>query len=254
MKDQAPSLPLFSPAADSLAGQRLVVLGGTAGIGLATAQAAAHAGAAVVVVSSRADRVAQALAQLPAGATGHCADLTDEAQVQALFARIGRFDHLVFTAGDALQLGDVADTALGQVRQAFELRYFGALAAVKHAAPQLAPGGSIVLTTGIAALRPGRGWAVGASICGAMDALTRALAVELAPIRVNAVSPGVVKTDLWAPLAAADRQALYEQTGQRLPVGRVGEAADVAQTYLYLLREKFSTGQTIVVDGGAVLV
>ncbi|OON68186.1 SDR family oxidoreductase [Hymenobacter sp. CRA2] len=251
MTDQAHSLPATS---DFLADKRVVVLGGTAGIGLATAQAAAAAGATVVVVSSQPERVAQAVAQLPAGATGHAADLTDEARVQELFARVGAFDHLVFTAGDALQLGDLAATALDQVRRAFELRYFGALAAVRHAVPRLRPGGSIVLTSGIAALRPGRGWAVGASICGAMDALTRALAVELAPIRVNAVAPGVVKTDLWAPLPAAEREALYAQTGQRLPVGRVGEAADVAQTYLYLLRERFSTGQTIVVDGGAVLV
>lgn len=241
-------------SADVLSGKHLIVLGGTAGLGLATAQAAAQAGALVTVVSSRPERVGQALAQLPATARGRSADLSDEAQIQALFAEIGPFDYLVFTAGDALQLGAVAATELAQVRRAFELRYFGALAAVKHAAPHLAPGGAIVLTSGIVSRRPGPGWAVGASICGAVEALTRALAVELAPIRVNAVVPGVVRTDLWGNLPEAERAALYEQTGARLPVGRVGEPADIAQTYLYLLRQEFGTGQTIVVDGGAVLV
>jgi len=78
--------------------------------------------------------------------------------------------------------------------------------------------------------------------------------MELAPIRVNAVSPGIVKTDLWAGMTATDREAMYTQAASVLPVGRVGEAADIAQTYLYLMREGFSTGQIIVVDGGAVMV
>jgi NAD(P)-dependent dehydrogenase (short-subunit alcohol dehydrogenase family) len=87
-----------------------------------------------------------------------------------------------------------------------------------------------------------------------MEALTRALAVELAPIRVNAVCPGVVKTELWRGMTEADREAMYRDVGQKLPVGRVGEAEDLAETYLYLMREAYSTGQVIVVDGGAVLV
>jgi NAD(P)-dependent dehydrogenase (short-subunit alcohol dehydrogenase family) len=93
-----------------------------------------------------------------------------------------------------------------------------------------------------------------ASICGAMDALTRALAVELAPVRVNAVSPGVVRTALWSNMSEADRDAMYRDIGAALPVGRVGEARDIAQAYLYLMREGFSTGQVVVVDGGTVLV
>jgi len=110
------------------------------------------------------------------------------------------------------------------------------------------------LTNGIAGLRPRKGWTVAASICGATEALTRALAVELAPIRVNAVCPGPVKTELWSEMPEAEREAMYRETARRLPVGRVGEAQDLAQTYLYLMQEPYSTGQVIVVDGGAVLV
>ncbi|UOQ51186.1 SDR family oxidoreductase [Hymenobacter cellulosivorans] len=240
--------------AEVLTGQRVVVLGGSAGIGLATAQAAAAAGAQVVIVSSNEQRVLAALRSLPAASTGHTADLTQEAQLQALFERIGAFDHLVFTAGESLLLGELAFTDLSAIRRAFELRYYGALAAVKYAHPHLRPGGSITLTSGIASRRPGKGWSVGASICGAMDALTRALAVELAPIRVNNVAPGVVKTDLWAEMSDSDRAAMYTSIGHSLPVGRVGEATDIAQTYLYLMQQRYGTGQSIVVDGGNVLV
>jgi NAD(P)-dependent dehydrogenase (short-subunit alcohol dehydrogenase family) len=86
-----------------------------------------------------------------------------------------------------------------------------------------------------------------------MEALTRALAVELAPIRVNAVSPGVVRTNLWQTMSASERERLYESVGNSLPVGRVGEASEIAQVYLFLMQEGFATGQTVVVDGGAVL-
>ncbi len=238
----------------SLTGKRVVVLGGTSGLGFAAAEAAARAGAGVVIASGTAERVARSLAVLPQGVEGHVADLTDEAQVSALFERIGAFDHLIYTAGDPLMLGPLATTSLAEARRAFEVRFWGAMAAVKYGSPQIRPGGSIVLTMGIAAARPREGWVVPASILGAMEAMTRALAVELAPIRVNIVSPGVVKTALWDPLPEEAREALYRDVGAQLLVGRVGEAQEVAETYLYLMRQSFSTGQVIVVDGGGVLV
>jgi NAD(P)-dependent dehydrogenase (short-subunit alcohol dehydrogenase family) len=110
------------------------------------------------------------------------------------------------------------------------------------------------LTNGVAGLRPRKGRTVVASVCGAMEALTRALAVELAPIRVNAVCPGVVRTELWNDMTETDREAMYRDLGQRLPVGRIGEPEGLAHAYVYLMREGYSTGQVIVVDGGAVLV
>jgi NAD(P)-dependent dehydrogenase (short-subunit alcohol dehydrogenase family) len=237
-----------------LADQRVVLLGGTSGIGLATARAAAAQGARVVVASSRSARVDAALAQLPATAEGRVADLLDEDAIRSLFAELGAFDHLVYTAGDTLTLGLVEATTLDAARAALDLRVWGAYAAVKHAAPNLRAGGSIVLSSGIAGDRPQAGWSIGALVCGAIVSLTRALAVELAPLRVNAISPGVVRTDLWRDMDAADRDALYGQTAAALPVGRVGESEDIAETCLYLLRNGYTTGTTITVDGGAVLV
>ena len=238
----------------SLRGKRVVILGGTSGIGFATAQAAQREDASVVVASSRQARVDRALATLSSGAEGRVVDLSDEAQLRAFFERTGAFDHLVYTAGESLQLQALDAMQIDQARGFVDVRFWGAFMAAKYGSPHIRPGGSITLTNGIAGLRPRKGWTLAASICGAMEALTRALAIELAPIRVNAVCPGLVKTELWDGMAEADRAAMYRDAGQRLPVGRVGEPDDLAQTYLYLMREGFSTGQAIVVDGGGVLV
>src|SRR5258706_7485370 len=234
--------------------KRIVVLGGSSGIGLAVAQQVVARGARAIIVSSNADRVKQAVATLDGNAEGHTLDLSNERDIQNFFRKIGDFDHLVFTAGDTLQLNELVATDLTKARHAFELRYWAALAAVKYASPHIRKDGSIVLTTGVAGRRPHKGWTVAASVCGTIEALTRALAGELAPIRVNAVSPGVVRTNLWQSMNADATARLDESVGNSPPGGRVGEPYDIAQAYLFLMQEGFSTGQTVVVDGGTVLV
>jgi NAD(P)-dependent dehydrogenase (short-subunit alcohol dehydrogenase family) len=238
----------------SLQDTRIVILGGTSGLGFATAQAAARERARVVIASSSRERVDRAVAALPARTEGFVVDVSREDDIARFFAIVGPFDHLVFTAGESLTINPLATIRLDTAREAFTRRYWGAVSAAKYGREGIRPGGSIVLTTGAAKDRPHPGWTVAASICGAIDALTRALAVELAPIRVNAVSPGVVRTALWDNMAESDREALYRDVGNALPVGRVGEAADIAEAYLYLMREGFSTGQVIAVDGGTMLM
>jgi NAD(P)-dependent dehydrogenase (short-subunit alcohol dehydrogenase family) len=238
---------------EELAEKRIVVLGGSSGIGLAVAQRVVARGARAIIASSNANRVAQAIATLDGRAEGYTLDLSNERDIQTVFQKIGDFDHLVFTAGDTLQLKALVETDLTKARHAFELRYWAALASVKYAVPHIRKDGSIVLTTGAAGRRPRKGWTVAASICGTIEALTRALAVELAPIRVNAVCPGVVRTNLWNNMQEQDRDAMYENMGKQLLVGRVGEARDIAHAYLFLMQEGYSTGQTVVVDGGAAL-
>ena len=242
------------PRESGFENQRVVIVGGSSGIGLAVAEEAASQGAKVVIVSSKAERVQEAIQSIGGGAWGQAVDVSDEGSVEKFFAKLGGFDHLVFTAGDSLHLHELALTDLKQARRAFELRYWSALAAVKYGSQQIRKGGSIVLTTGVAGQRPHTGWVIAASVCGTIEALTRALAVELAPIRVNAVSPGVVRTNLWQNMSSVEREQLFESVGKRLPVGRVGEAHDIAQAYLFLMKEEFATGQTVVVDGGTVLV
>jgi NAD(P)-dependent dehydrogenase (short-subunit alcohol dehydrogenase family) len=235
-------------------GQRVVVIGGTSGIGLATAQAAAERGAQVVVVSGREESVQRALRELPPGTAGHAVDVRDLSALETVFDHIGDFDHLAYTSGEPLTLSPIADLDLAAARRFFEIRYFGALAAVHAAAPRLAPTGSITLTGGSASPRPQAGWAVPASICGAMEALTRELALELAPVRVNLVRPGVVESPLWSAIPEADRDALYQATAKSTPVGHTGRVEEIARAYVYCMEQTYATGAIVAVDGGAVLV
>ena len=238
----------------SLEGKRIVILGGSSGLGLAAARAAAAKGASIVIASSRKARVDEALAMLPADSAGHVLDLADEQNVKELFAKLGRFDHLMFTAGEALQLGPLSETDMAAARRFFDLRFWGAYMAAKYGSASIRPGGSIIFTSGTAGVRPRSGWSLGASVCAAMEGLTRALAIELAPIRVNIVAPGMVKTPLWQNIPQDQRANMYRQAGERLPVGHVGEAEEVAKAYLYLMLQTYITGQVLNVDGGGTLV
>lgn len=238
----------------ALTGKRVIVLGGSSGLGLATAIAAAAEGAKVVIVSGNQQRINEALTRLPAGSEGYAVDLSHEQNIQSFFEKAGNFDHLVYTAGENIVLNTMNDINLEQAHTFFNLRYWGALAAVKYGAPHINKGGSINLTGGIASPRPNTGWGIAASICGAMEGFTRAMAVELAPIRVNQVSPGVIRTNLWNSMSAEDRESLYTSVGNSLLVKRVGEAEDIAQAFLYMMKQQFATGHILTVDGGAVLI
>jgi NAD(P)-dependent dehydrogenase (short-subunit alcohol dehydrogenase family) len=237
----------------SLKNTRVLVIGGTSGIGLGVASAAAERGAIPIVVSRRQSSVDRALAQLPEYARGGTVDLTDLSGVQRLADDVGDIEHLVFTAGESLQLAPLTDLTPDVITDFFQTRFVGALTAVRVFAPRITTGGSITLTSGTAAEQPGFG-ALPVSICGAMNALTKALAVELAPIRVNAVAPGVVRTPLWGAMSEADRRQMYEQAAQQLPLGRIGEVADTALAYIYCMEQAFGTGTVLTVDGGTVLV
>lgn len=239
---------------ENLKGKKVVIIGGSSGIGLATAKSVVSKGGNVIIVSSNQERINKALKEIGTESTGYSIDVTNEKQVKNLFEKIGSFDHLVFTAGENLILSNVADTTLDDAKNYFNIRYWGAFTAVKYAVPFIKSTGSIVLTSGIASNRPNKGWALGASICAAMEGFTRAMAMELAPIRVNIVSPGVVKTALWNGMSESDREAMYTNIGNALPVKRVGEAEDIAKTFVYLLEQEYGTGQTLIIDGGTSLV
>jgi len=233
--------------------QRVVILGGSQGIGLAVAQQAAKAGALVVIASSKRANVDRALESLPRGATGAEVDLRSSPAIGRFFGNVGAFDHLVYTAGENLLLSPLNALDLDEARRFFELRFWSAITAVKLARPHLRANGSIVLTGGSAAHRPGAGFVVGASICGAMESLTRALAIELAPVRVNIVVPGFVETGLWNNIPADARAEMFRSAAAKLPVGRIGTPDDIAEHYLAFMRGGYTTGQSIIVDGGAVL-
>ena len=234
-----------------LSGSKVVVIGGTSGIGRAVAARCAGLGADVVVASSSQTKVAAARDDLPVGVVGELVDVTDERQVAALFERVGPFDHLVYTAGD---WGPMGGSALGELDleragQVFAVRFWGALAAAKHAHASMAPGGSITLTDGLIAHRPRPGAAVNTAMAGAIEHLVTGLAVELAPVRVNGVCPGLIATDA---LAAIPPERITTMTA-RQAVPRAGSPDEAAEAYLYLIRGTYTTGQVIRVDGGMSL-
>ncbi len=235
-------------------GQRVVALGGTSGIGLAVALGSEKAGASVTVASSRPSSVERALARLGPHASGQVVDVLDPVSVEMLFGTVGPFDHLVYTAGEPLTTMPIGALDLGRARAFFEARYFGVLASVHAAVRHIRHGGSITLTSGTVGERPGPGWSLGASVCGAVNALTRALAIELAPVRVNAVSPGVTRSQVWSEMDQDDREAMYDELARSLPAGRVGEVEDAAEAYLYCMNQSHTTGIVLTVDGGTVLV
>jgi NAD(P)-dependent dehydrogenase (short-subunit alcohol dehydrogenase family) len=240
-----------------LEGKRVVVIGGTSGIGLAVAEGAIADGATVVVGSSQAVNVTAAAGRLGNQASGAPVDVRDEASVAGFFADVGPFDHLVFTAGDwgaARTPRTLAETDLAGAAALYAVRYWGAVAAIKHGHPLIQPGGSIVLTNGMIAHRPRKGTPLSTGMAGGIEHLTRGLAVDLAPIRVNAVCPGAIRTDVWNSIPAENREAQLKRMTERLPIARIGEPSEVAEAYLYLMRAGYTTGQVLLVDGGGSVV
>lgn len=244
----------MNTTAQTLAGKRVILLGASSGIGLATAKKVAAEGAGVVIVSGNRIRVDQALKELPAGSEGYAIDLSKEENIRDFFSSVGRFDHLVYSAGENLVLSPIAQTEVRQAKEFFTIRFWGAFAAVKYAAPLINEGGSIGLTSGTASIRPGAGWSVASAICGAMEGFVRALAVELSPIRVNCVVPGVIRTPLWDGMAPLERDKLFQQVSNSSLVKKVGQADDVADGFIYLMKQRNGTGQSLLIDGGAALV
>jgi NAD(P)-dependent dehydrogenase (short-subunit alcohol dehydrogenase family) len=237
----------------TLTNQRIVIIGGSSGMGLATARAAAAAGAAVTIASGDKGRLDAALAGLPGNCDGAVTDTRIEADVAALFARIGELDHLVYTAGEPPGPRPLQDLSLDEARQLFEVRFWGAIATIKHAAPRIKPGGSIVLTSGTVSVRPAPGAALAASGAAAIEGLARGLAVELAPIRVNAVRPGVIRTPMWDRIPESQREALFATLTAQTLTKEIGDPGQIAATHLYLMENRFVTGTVLTVDGGSIL-
>ena len=217
---------------------KAVFLGGSSGIGLAAARLAVAAGWHVTIASRHPERADIEATRAPL-------DVTDAEAVRAFFTGLGPVDHLV-SSTVARAGGTAKELDLGAARTAFETKLWGPFAAIQAADVTR----SIVLLSGAAASTPMRGGASTAAVNGAVEALVRTLAVELAPVRVNAVSPGIIDTPTWAAMAADEREALFTRLAAALPVGRVGSAEDVADAIWHLLTNEFVTGTVLHVDGG----
>ncbi|MBM2714379.1 SDR family oxidoreductase [Mesorhizobium caraganae] len=239
----------------SLNGQKIVIVGGSSGIGLGVAKAALEDGAEVVIVGRSAGRLKAAEKALGGRATSIAADMTSEAEIARLFDEVGAFDHLVSTAGTPPPNYPIGDADMDFVRSFVDNKLIGAVMLAKHAVRGLKKGGSMIFTSGINKDRPPvPGGSVVSAIAGSFSYFARALAQELAPTRVNIVSPGWVDTPMWDELVGEAKAGYFAAMAGRVPAGKVAAAADVAPAYLYLMGNDFMTGETIHIDGGQRLV
>jgi NAD(P)-dependent dehydrogenase (short-subunit alcohol dehydrogenase family) len=237
----------------SLKDATVIILGGSSGIGLATAQAARDEGARVIITGRSAEKLQAARTKLGAEVRTVALDVADEAGTRALFQELDHLDHLFITAGTLVpdkQLQPASEV----LRPAMDTRFWGALYAAKYGAAKIRNGGSIVFMSGTAALRPLAGASVASASCGAVEAFARALAIDLAPIRVNVIQPGFVDTPLLDGLLGARKDEVLAAAARKLPVRRIGQSEEIADAVLFLMKNGYVTGITLTVDGGGLLV
>jgi len=232
----------------TLAGKKVVVIGGSSGIGLATAELAKAQGADVVIASRSAAKLDPVAERLKV--TAIPTDVTSDQSVAELFRRTGPVDHVVLTAAQ-LRTGPFKTVAMEDVRATMEGKFWGAWRVAREA--DIRPGGSLTLVTGFLSVRPRPNSAIVSAANGALESLARALALELAPVRVNAVSPGVIDTPIRAAMPEAARKEMLAKTAAALPVGRVGMAEDIAQQIASFMTNGFATGSIVYIDGGALV-
>lgn len=241
----------MAESAMSLDGKRIVVIGGGSGIGFAIAELAGELGGDIVIASSNEAKINAAVERLP-GATGFTVDLRDESSVADFFGKLGAFDHLAITAGDwgSPMFVPTRDLDLTQSWDLLVVRFWGVIASVKHGCRTIVQDGSITLTSGMLVHRPMKGAPLATAVGGAIEHLTQGFAVDLAPVRVNAVCPGLVLTEHVKQMPEAMRQSMVAP----LPVPRAATPAEAAKAYIYLMLNGYATGQILPVDGGGLLV
>ncbi|PWY65391.1 NAD(P)-binding protein [Aspergillus eucalypticola CBS 122712] len=256
-----------------LAGKRVLILGGTSGIGFCVAEAALEHGADVIISSSHAAKVTKSIARLQdaypeltgraQAVSGYPCDLADSAALEANLTRLleqatdggkRKLHHVAFTAGNALQLPALQDLAVDAVHAAGTVRFLAPtiLAKILPQYMDRSPDNSFTVTGGAAAQRPSAGWSVMAAYAAGTEGLVRGLALDLKPIRVNIVSPGPVHTELFDGFGEI-RDAVLEAFKEKSLTGAVGRPEDVAEAYIYIMKDRYITGSCVASNGGSVL-
>jgi len=250
-----------APSLRHLVDKLVVVVGGSSGIGFSVAQSSLEHGARLIISSSSQSKVDDALARLlkvnPAfegKLSGLTIDAREPKSIEAFWDKVGKFDHLVWTAGDPLLMNFMTEDLETQ-RALFDVRFWGPVISAKYTFQKglINPGGSVTMSVGTVVRKPAKGWAMTAAVAGAVESITRGLAVELAPIRVNTISPGGVDTELWDGLPPAEKAARMEWFAEHSLVQHAAQPDEVAEAYLFAMKCTNLSGKTLDVEGGALL-
>ncbi len=230
-----------------------IIFGGSSGIGESTAHKLASNGLRVIIVGRDNNRLEKARDRIGVNVEIASVDATDRPAVEKFFTQVGDFEHLVLSLSGGKGAGPFRTLNLGDVRSGMEGKFFAQISVAQSALKSLKPGGSITFVSAGSARMALPGTVGLAAINGAIETIVPTLAKELAPIRVNSVSPGVIDTPWWDKMPKEARDSIFEQTSKGLPVRRVGRPEDVAQAVVFLIENTFVTGTIVEVDGGAHL-
>jgi NAD(P)-dependent dehydrogenase (short-subunit alcohol dehydrogenase family) len=249
-----------------LFGQRVLLIGGTGGVGLAVSRLLLAHDAAVILSSSRQTKVDACVSslqsefpQMKSHITGFTCNLASpdvEENIVALFKKVGSFNHLIYMAGDRLPMLPLSDVTLENWQKCSQVRTIASILVAKHAIDHMdkSPSSSITFTGGSICDKPiAGGWSMLAMIGAGIGGLTRQLAFDLAPLRVNCVAPGVIETDLWEGMGEEGKKNFFKDHESKIPTGKVGQPEDVAEAFVYLLKDKNATGITVHSNSGVFL-
>jgi NAD(P)-dependent dehydrogenase (short-subunit alcohol dehydrogenase family) len=237
-----------------LEGRKVVIVGAGSGIGRSVAIAASQAGASVVLAGRRRETLESTAASLSGPHQLCTLDASVEQDVESFFAEVGGFDHLVSTASQGIA-GPITGLDASAIGRAFTAKLWAPIFLVKHGAPRIAADGSFTFFSGIRAARPAAGTSITSLVNGGLEAFAKAMAVELGPVRVNVISPGIVDSGpFWDRLGPEGRERLFTDFAQKSPARRVGRPEDVAAAALFAIDNPFLTGTVLAVDGGGLLM
>lgn len=229
-----------------LTGKRIIIVGGSAGIGLRIAEQLTMAGAIPIIVGRTTEKITQAQKKLTSDTSVYQLDASNEQDVISFFKQVGHFDHLISTIKHPHVSGKFSTSTTTELKQAFDTKFWGQHNLVMHGLKYINEAGSFILTSGIAARRSYPGFSTTAAINGAIESLVKSLSSEITPIRINAVCPGFIER------FSDDKQRLetVNNLGAKLPLNRLGSQDETASAYLFLLQNRYATGSIIDIDGG----
>ncbi len=235
----------------SLTNKKVLVVGGSSGIGLGTAKMAAEAGAKVTIAGRSQDRLNDALKTLPKGTVARTLDATSDAAVEAFFKADPTWDHVVASAGSGGR-GALTDIPMDKAFAAMDGKFWAYYRIAR--AVKLAPDGSLTFVSGLLSQKPAAGAALVSAVNAAVEGLTGGLALDFAPARVNTICPGAVDTPLWDQLAPEARKALYEKVAKTLPARLMGQPEHIAHAILMVMTNPYVTGTVMLIEGGSQLI